>query len=430
MTAPSIRVAGLWKNYVISAQSHNLTFRELIVEGVAASFRRRRKGRSAASPPEQFCALRDISFEVPVGQVMGVIGRNGAGKSTLLKILSRITEPTHGRVEVRGRVSSLLEVGTGFHGELTGRENIFLNGAILGMRRAEILSKLDEIVEFSGVDKFLDTPVKRYSSGMTVRLAFAVAAHLEPEILVVDEVLAVGDAEFQKKCLGRMDRFAEQGRTVIFVSHNLEAVRSLCSRAIVLNAGAIAFDGTAQQGIDVYLARMAGRSAVGHVIELRTEPNPDSFAILRIEVLDKDLNPLPTLRTWDTVVFRVVFFCPIKVEAGCVVLQVSTINGTVLLLFTTRPDRTVRTPFGRGEHYIDCRIANFPLAAGTYHIGAGLAIPNVEWFCRELDAAALEVHVNDLYGSGLPPRVDRYHVVTEHSWGPLIRTAPASSPGG
>src|SRR5580704_7398838 len=203
---------------------------------------------------EQFWALRDVSFEVKQGEVLGIIGRNGAGKSTLLKILSRITEPDCGRVTLRGRVASLLEVGTGFHPELTGRENIFLNGAILGMKRAEIKAKFDEIVAFAEVERFLDTPVKRYSSGMYVRLAFAVAAHLEPEILIVDEVLAVGDAQFQKKCLGKMSAVATGGRTVLFVSHNMQAVSVLCNRGMFLRAGALEYTGSTKEAIERYIA--------------------------------------------------------------------------------------------------------------------------------------------------------------------------------
>src|SRR5436190_1539538 len=217
---------------------------------------------------EEFWSLRDVSFDVKPGEVVGLVGRNGAGKSTLLKILSRITEPTLGRVRLRGRVASLLEVGTGFHPELTGRENIFLNGAILGMKRAEISAKFDEIVEFAEVGAFLDTPVKRYSSGMFVRLAFAVAAHLEPEILLIDEVLAVGDAGFQKKCLGKMDEVAHKhGRTVFFVSHNLGAVRSLCSTALLLERGQLILRGTPDEVIAKYLAGVvpAEGEANGHI---------------------------------------------------------------------------------------------------------------------------------------------------------------------
>ena len=205
-----------------------------------------------------FWALKDISLTIQPGEVVGFIGQNGAGKSTLLKLLSRITVPTTGRIEINGRVASLLEVGTGFHQELTGRENIFLNGAILGMTRVEIVRRFDEIVEFSEIAEFLDTPVKRYSSGMYIRLAFAVAAHLEPEILIVDEVLAVGDASFQKKCLGKMGSFAQSGRTVLFVSHNMEAIRSLCQRAIWLKGGQILKDGKADEIVDSYFSTVSG----------------------------------------------------------------------------------------------------------------------------------------------------------------------------
>lgn len=210
------------------------------------------------SDSEEFWALNDVSFDIQQGDVVGIIGKNGAGKSTLLKILSQITKPTTGSIEINGRVASLLEVGTGFHPELTGRENVYLNGTILGMTRKEVKAKFDEIVAFSGVEKFIDTPVKRYSSGMYVRLAFAVAAHLEPEILIIDEVLAVGDAEFQKKCLGKMKDVAGEGRTVIFVSHNMEAVKSLCERAVFLEHGKVTKDGTPEEVIDFYLQGQNG----------------------------------------------------------------------------------------------------------------------------------------------------------------------------
>jgi lipopolysaccharide transport system ATP-binding protein len=227
---------------------------------------------------EEFWALKDVSFEVKQGEVLGIIGRNGAGKSTLLKILSRITEPTEGRVVLRGRVGSLLEVGTGFHPELTGRENIFLNGAILGMTQREIRKKFDEIVAFAEVEKFLDTPVKRYSSGMYVRLAFAVAAHLEPEILIVDEVLAVGDIEFQKKCLGKMQNVASHGRTVLVVSHNMAMVGSLCTRGIVLAKGHVVFQGAVARAISKY----SGLSSAEYSIDFAV--NPECPSILQIHV--------------------------------------------------------------------------------------------------------------------------------------------------
>ncbi|MGH7995524.1 MAG: ABC transporter ATP-binding protein [Opitutaceae bacterium] len=242
------------KRYVIGHQARADTLRDRIAHGLRRAALGVRNGWRADSGPEEFWALRDVSFEVRRGEVVGLIGRNGAGKSTLLKILSRITEPTAGLVRLRGRVASLLEVGTGFHPELTGRENIFLNGAILGMSRAEIRRKFAEIVEFAEVERFLDTPVKHYSSGMYVRLAFAVAAHLEPEILVVDEVLAVGDIAFQKKCLGKMEAAARgEGRTILFVSHNLAAIRQLCRTTVLLSAGRIQAIGPSGRILDHYL---------------------------------------------------------------------------------------------------------------------------------------------------------------------------------
>ena len=230
----------------------------------------------------------DVSFEVEEGEVLGVIGRNGAGKSTLLKVLTRITTPTSGRVEIRGRVGSLLEVGTGFHPELTGRENIYLNGAILGMKRREIQAKLPEIVEFSGVERFLDTPVKRYSSGMYVRLAFSVAAHLEPEILLVDEVLAVGDAEFQRRCLGRMEDFGATGRTVLFVSHNMQAVAQLCDRAILMEGGRIAQDGRSEDVVAHYLQTSSGSGSSREWPDLESAPGDDLARLLSVRIVDRD----------------------------------------------------------------------------------------------------------------------------------------------
>jgi lipopolysaccharide transport system ATP-binding protein len=252
MSDPIIKVEGLGKKYIIlhEQQAGNYTALRDVISNKAKAVIKKREQQPAK---EEFWALKDVNFEIQKGDAVGIIGRNGAGKSTLLKILSRITEPSTGRIELNGRVASLLEVGTGFHPELTGKENIFLNGAILGMSQLEIKKKFDEIVDFSGVEKFLDTPVKRYSSGMYVRLAFAVAAHLEPEILVVDEVLAVGDAEFQKKCLGKMNEVSKkEGRTVLFVSHNMGAVSALCNKAILLKAGMVETTGTTAQVINKY----------------------------------------------------------------------------------------------------------------------------------------------------------------------------------
>jgi lipopolysaccharide transport system ATP-binding protein len=251
MSSSAVRAAGVGKAYVIGAPVRATTLGERLAGLVRAPFAPRAAG-------EEFWALRDVSFDLAVGDAVGIIGRNGAGKSTLLKILSRITSPTTGELRLRGRVGSLLEVGTGFHPELTGRENIFLNGAILGMRRREVARRFDEIVAFAEVERFLETPVKRYSSGMYVRLAFAVAAHLEPEILVVDEVLAVGDAEFQRKCLGKMGEVAGAGRTVVFVSHAMQAVSTLTRRVLVLEQGRCVYDGPTAAGLAHYRAMQGG----------------------------------------------------------------------------------------------------------------------------------------------------------------------------
>src|SRR5438094_366500 len=264
MSDVAIRVAGLGKQYQIGGDRKPYkTIRESLTDTVLGPLRRLRAGLSAdaVNGEQAFWALKDVSFEVNRGEVVGIIGRNGAGKSTLLKILSRITEPTEGEVEIAGRVGSLLEVGTGFHPELTGRENVYLNGAILGMKRSEIDRKFDEIVAFSEIEKFLETPVKHYSSGMYTRLAFAVAAHLEPEILLVDEVLAVGDARFQKKCLNKMHDVGHQGRTVLFVSHNMPAITRLCARTILLDEGSVLHDGPSHQVVSAYLNSGLGTTA-------------------------------------------------------------------------------------------------------------------------------------------------------------------------
>jgi lipopolysaccharide transport system ATP-binding protein len=286
---PAIRVRGLAKRYRVTSTNRAggyQTLRESIVDAVAAPLRRLRSGSGEDTrAARDFWALRDVSFDVQPGEVVGIIGRNAAGKSTLLKILSRIVEPTSGRAEVRGRIASLLEVGTGFHPELTGRENTYMNGSILGMSRREIARKFDEIVAFSEIEQFLDTPVKRYSSGMYVRLAFAVAAHLEPEILVVDEVLAVGDAAFQQKCLGKMTEAGRAGRTILFVSHNMQAVSMLCSRAVILREGRLYRQGPAWQMVRDYLeSRVDQRAEV--FWSTGAGPGDDNARIRSVRVLD------------------------------------------------------------------------------------------------------------------------------------------------
>jgi lipopolysaccharide transport system ATP-binding protein len=282
----AIVVENLSKRYIIGHQrSKDDGLRHAVEDALRAPLRYLRNGgRKNGRTREEFWALHDINIVIKPGEAVGIIGRNGAGKSTLLKLLSRITEPTSGSIRIRGRVASLLEVGTGFHQELTGRENIFLNGAILGMARVEIKRKFDEIVAFSGVEKFIDTPVKRYSSGMYVRLAFAVAAHLEPEILVVDEVLAVGDAEFQKKCLEKLDDVGHSGRTVLFVSHNMQAITRLCSRCILLNEGRVKLDGASTEVANAYLRSGLTTTAVREWPDITKAPgdNVTRFCAVRV----------------------------------------------------------------------------------------------------------------------------------------------------
>ena len=287
-----IRVEDLSKQYRIGGpQARYKTIRESLTEAVQAPFRRLSsvvRGQSSAVSNETIWALKDVSFQVQRGEVVGIIGRNGAGKTTLLKILSRITDPTEGQAEIHGRVGSLLEVGTGFHPELTGRENIYLNGAILGMKRVEIERKFDEMVAFAEIEKFMDTPVKHYSSGMYVRLAFAVAAHLESEILLVDEVLAVGDATFQKKCLNKMQDVGQEGRTVLFVSHNMPAITRLCQRTILLDEGSISCDGPSHQVVGAYLQSGVGTMAVREWPDLSKAPGNDVVRLRAVRVRTED----------------------------------------------------------------------------------------------------------------------------------------------
>jgi lipopolysaccharide transport system ATP-binding protein len=305
MSGIAICVDHLGKRYRIGARQRAYrTFREAVTEAVRKPFRRLTRKDTKAE--NTIWALDDISFEVRQGEAVGIIGRNGAGKSTLLKILSRITWPTRGRVEINGRVGSLLEVGTGFHHELTGRENIYLNGAILGMSRREIDRKFDEIVAFSEIEKFLDTPVKFYSSGMYVRLAFAVAAHLEPEILVVDEVLAVGDAQFQRKCLGKMSTVAGEGRTVLFVSHNMGAIMQLCSRVVLLDHGRMELDGDSASIVSAYLRKHIGSD---HSVTYPVDPAKD-MQILAMSITAADGQPIGTQPhnqpLWINITYRIV----------------------------------------------------------------------------------------------------------------------------
>lgn len=305
MSEHAILVESIGKQYRIGApQARYRTFREAVSQGVQAPFRRmaallRGEAYGAKDMQKDFWALKDVSFEVSPGEVVGIIGRNGAGKSTLLKILSRITEPTEGRAEIRGRIGSLLEVGTGFHPELTGRENIYLNGAILGMNRSEIESRFDRIVAFAEIERFIDTPVKHFSSGMYVRLAFAVAAHLEPEILLVDEVLAVGDAAFQKKCMGKMGDVAGEGRTVVFVSHNMGAIVSLCGRCLLIQDGTLVKDGDVNDVVSHYQSTLySSTDDVSDLSEVeRYGSGKARFTSVGLAYQDENGVPLPVMRT-------------------------------------------------------------------------------------------------------------------------------------
>jgi lipopolysaccharide transport system ATP-binding protein len=336
---------------------------------------------------EEFWALRDVSFEVKRGEVLGIIGRNGAGKSTLLKILSRITEPDRGRVVLRGRVASLLEVGTGFHPELTGRENIFLNGAILGMSKAEIKLKFDEIVAFAGVERFLDTPVKRYSSGMYVRLAFSIAAHLEPEILIVDEVLAVGDAEFQRKSIGKMQSVAaKEKRTVLFVSHNLQAIQTLCDRAILLNSGEVVSEGTPRSVVTTYLAQ--AQSSTGEKVWSREKaPGDESIALTAVRVLAAEGAPSATLDSDHDVFVELDFWACEKHLAQknlSIGFDLENSEGmTILRSYQTDlpPERWPGLQAGLNRWR--CKIPKGLLNGGDFFISPRIGIHNVRWIVHE-----------------------------------------------
>jgi lipopolysaccharide transport system ATP-binding protein len=381
---PILRVEHLGKRYSIQHQAGGGGYRRLSEELVRAIKRpfSKPKPHSNRNPKnEDFWALRDVSFEVNQGEVVGIIGRNGAGKSTLLKILSRITEPTEGRVSLRGRVASLLEVGTGFHPELTGRENVNLNGAILGMTRAEIKKKFDEIVAFAEVDKFLDTPVKRYSSGMYVRLAFAVAAHLEPEILVIDEVLAVGDSEFQKRCLGKMSEVARGGRTVLFVSHNMGAIRNLCGSGILLEKGAIVQLGAAEEVIRAYndaginsdhTYAWHGQCPHPHFTCITVQQGGTTGPVFRID------QPIQIDFTFDSQ------------ETSDLVVTVVLRNSQGLCLHHSTDEFSVNANNQREGRRI-CNIPPYALATETYFLTAALGVRYGDLFQKLTDVLGFQV---------------------------------------
>ncbi len=381
-----IRAEGIGKKFLIGHKAEReryVVLRDVLTRTARAGWRKMAdlaSGRPivAGDRVEEFWALRDVNFEVRRGEVLGIIGRNGAGKSTLLKILSRIIEPTEGRVTIDGRVASLLEVGTGFHPELSGRENIYLNGAILGMSRMEIRRKFDEIVAFSEVEKFLDTPVKRYSSGMYVRLAFAVAAHLEPDILVVDEVLSVGDGDFQKKCLGKMDEVAHAGRTVLFVSHTMKTVAALCSHGLLLDGGTVLASTTIRAAIELYESPLMQRTrSAANVLYERSGPTDHAPCVVtRVEMLDAERCPVPMIPSYQAVIFRIWFRAGAAMPTGSVVLMISDMAGTAIAKFETHP-RQVQPVAHAGDRFVDCCVDHLALIAGRYSIGAGVALHGV-----------------------------------------------------
>jgi lipopolysaccharide transport system ATP-binding protein len=380
MTDLAIRVSNLSKLYRIGENDTHRTLRDVLANSVERPVRAarswlKRENRSQTAE-NTIWALKDVSFDVKRGEAVGIIGRNGAGKSTLLKILSRITEPTEGRVEGYGRVGSLLEVGTGFHPELTGRENIYLNGAILGMTRSEINRKFDEIVAFSEIEKFLDTPVKRYSSGMYVRLAFAVAAHLEPEILIVDEVLAVGDAEFQKKCLGKMGNVAQGGRTVLFVSHNMDAIQQLCPRCILLEKGQLIAQGDSAGTIANYLSSHSYRTRPDGWIDVSRLERTGTGEARFVEVQYSSLSRATGFRPYSNGPLE--FLLTIESDAsrsvGSLAVFLSSQLGTKLInADTVLLGQVIR--LRKGSNKVRLRIEKLHLNPGVYRVGLWLADP-------------------------------------------------------
>ena len=386
MSNTVIKVENLGKKYVIGHQKQEkyTALRDVISNGVKSLLKFNFQERDTQ---EEFWALQDVSFEIKQGDRVGIIGRNGAGKSTLLKILSRITEPTKGQIKIKGRVASLLEVGTGFHPELTGRENIFLNGAILGMSKVEIQRKFDEIVAFAEVEKFLDTPVKRYSSGMYVRLAFAVAAHLEPEILVVDEVLAVGDAQFQKKCLGKMEEVGKEGRTVLFVSHNMAAIRQLCSLGIFMHGGSVSFAGSTEEVVCHYLN-------AGH----NNDELLDKVTSNGIELLSINLREQKTQEISQAIIFNCSYTLDIefnfqeKISNVGIVIRIFNELGTLISSICTLEEGVA--PFVvQDKMQFNLDLPSLQLMPGTYYISLFVYRSNdPKCYFEAENALSFEVH--------------------------------------
>jgi lipopolysaccharide transport system ATP-binding protein len=391
-----IKVQNLSKQYRIGAREGYKTFRETLVDAAKAPVQQfkslfTRDSSPASRRSETIWALKDVSFEVKQGEVLGIIGRNGAGKSTLLKILSKITEPTEGRVELRGRIGSLLEIGTGFHPELTGHENIYLYGAILGMGRWEITRKFDEIVAFAELEKFIDTPIKRYSSGMYMRLAFAVAAHLEPEILLVDEVLAVGDAAFQKKCLGKMGEVSEEGRTVLFVSHNMQAVQSLCKRVIRLHDGRKTTSGDPAAVVSAYLASASGMSS-----EVSwsgsSAPGNDEIRLQHMRISDDTGSSQGIFSSSRDIFVEIGFIARVLHPSLCVGFDIFASNGEVVARsFQTDPAPETWPVLKMGENRWCCVIPKGFFNGGVYYIAPRIGMHNMYWIVNLDPAIQFEV---------------------------------------
>lgn len=400
MSNLAIRAEALGKRYRIGAAAAPYqTIREAILDAARSPFRnlRRLNPPGEAERAETFWALRDVSFEVKHGEVLGIVGRNGAGKSTLLKVLSRITEPTVGRAVVNGRIGSLLEVGTGFHPELSGRENIFLNGSILGMDRPYISAQFNQIVEFAGVERFIDTPVKRYSSGMYLRLAFAVAAFLEPEILIVDEVLAVGDAEFQQKCLGRMGEVAKEGRTVLFVSHNMGAVRALCSRALLMRGGRVVEDADVESVLDEYL--VTSDSADAEVVwDSATAPQSPEMRFVRAVIRNPTGEPAALLDCRGGFTIDVEYEIRKPVKGLRVGFFMQNAEG-VPICGSNDPDawQGVRNP---GRYRSRCEFPGYTLNAGRYLLYFAADVPPSPQALATTDYC-LSFTIEDVEGHGI-----------------------------
>ncbi len=419
MSDTIIRVENLGKKYIIGHQqeerSRYVALRDVIANGAKSLLKRIQNPKSKIQNNyEEFWALKDVSFEVKQGEVIGIIGRNGAGKSTLLKILSRITEPTTGCISLKGRVASLLEVGTGFHPELTGRENIFLNGAILGMSKAEIKRKFDEIVAFAEVEKFLDTPVKRYSSGMYVRLAFAVAAHLEPEILVVDEVLAVGDAAFQKKCLGKMEDVAtKEGRTVLFVSHNMGAVESLCKQALILNQGDIVYSGTADKAISHYL-KTCFLENTQELINRKDRKGRGEVRITKIEIEDPSGKKHVPFYPGSDLYISINYTGTNKVRNLQVLIGIyDSLNTGIIRLDTDVTGKIPNILCSTGK--IICKAKNINIVPGHYRLNIALFQNGImDDYIR--DAASFDIRESDYFKTGKQIDTKIAKVLIEHSW--------------